>query len=59
MGQRVEVLFETRNKDGLFCGLTGNYIRVGVSSEQDLSGHLMWVRIQRIENGLAIGEITG
>jgi len=59
IGQRVEVLFETRNKNGLFCGLTGNYIRVGVHSEQDLSGRLIWVRIQGVEDGLAIGEVSG
>ncbi len=59
IGQTVEVLFEARNKDDLFCGLTGNYIRVGVSSDQDLSGRLILVRIQRVENGLAIGEILG
>jgi threonylcarbamoyladenosine tRNA methylthiotransferase MtaB len=58
IGQTVEVLFEAKNKDGLFCGLTGNYIRVGVPSGMDLSGRLRWVRIQRVEDGLAIGEIV-
>ncbi|MFQ5580727.1 MAG: tRNA (N(6)-L-threonylcarbamoyladenosine(37)-C(2))-methylthiotransferase MtaB [Nitrospiria bacterium] len=59
IGKTVEVLFETRNRDGLFCGLTGNYIRVGVPGKHALSGRLMWVRIQRVEDGLAIGEIVG
>jgi len=57
IGQTIEVLFETRNTDGRFCGLTGNYIRVGVPTDQDLSGRLRWVRINGVAEGLAMGEL--
>ncbi|MFQ5587863.1 MAG: tRNA (N(6)-L-threonylcarbamoyladenosine(37)-C(2))-methylthiotransferase MtaB [Nitrospiria bacterium] len=56
IGQTVSVLFETRNEDGLFTGLTGNYIRVGINTPEDLSGLLRPVRIQSVSGGLALGE---
>ncbi|MFQ5950323.1 MAG: TRAM domain-containing protein, partial [Nitrospiria bacterium] len=59
IGRTVEVLFETRNTDGRFCGLTGNYIRVGVPTDQDLSGRFRFVRINGVADGLAIGELIG
>jgi len=58
-GRTVEVLFETRNDQGLFCGLTPNYIRVGVASDQDLSGQLRPVRILEAAGGLARGIVVG
>ncbi|MCG3110614.1 MAG: tRNA (N(6)-L-threonylcarbamoyladenosine(37)-C(2))-methylthiotransferase MtaB [Candidatus Manganitrophus sp. SB1] len=57
IGGSVEVLFETRNEAGLFCGLTPNYIRVGVESDRDLSGRLGSVRIEAAADGLAIGKL--
>ncbi len=59
VGETVEVLFETRNEEGLFCGLTMNYIRVGVESEQDLSGRLGAVRIEAVSDRLAKGRLIG
>lgn len=56
IGESVEVLFETRNEEGLFCGLTGNYIRVGVESDHDLAGQPGRVRIERVSEGLALGR---
>lgn len=56
-GQTVEVLFEQKNEEGLFCGLTSNYIRVGVKSDDDLSGRLRPVRIVEAEGGLARGVV--
>ncbi len=56
IGQKVSVLFETQNEAGLFTGLTDNYIRVGVKTNQDLSGHMLPVQIQAVHNGLAMGE---
>ena len=57
IGGTVEVLFETRNEEGFFCGLTPNYIRVGVESGRDLSGRLGSVRIEAAADGLAIGKL--
>jgi threonylcarbamoyladenosine tRNA methylthiotransferase MtaB len=59
IGKTVEVLFETRNEEGFFCGLTSNYIRVGVESDHDLSGRLGWVRIEQVTNGWAQGKLIG
>jgi threonylcarbamoyladenosine tRNA methylthiotransferase MtaB len=55
VGRTVSVLFETRNRSGLFTGLTDNYIRVGVPVEQDLSNQLRPVRLTGVMDGLAIG----
>jgi len=57
VGQRAQVLFETRNKAGLFCGLTENYIRVGVETDRNLSGTLLPVEIESAEEGLAKGRL--
>lgn len=59
IGETVEVLFETRNEEGLFCGLTANYIRVGVESELDLAGRIGAVRIGTVADGLAKGRLIG
>lgn len=56
VGQRVSVLFEVRNAAGVFTGLTGDYVRVGVESTADLSGLLRTVHIDSIQNGLAVGR---
>jgi len=57
VGQAVQVLFETRNKAELFCGLTENYIRVGVATDQDLSGQIRRVQIDAIRENLAEGSL--
>ncbi|MBI3805714.1 MAG: tRNA (N(6)-L-threonylcarbamoyladenosine(37)-C(2))-methylthiotransferase MtaB [Nitrospirae bacterium] len=57
VGETVEVLFETRNEAGRFCGLTPNYIRVGVESDRDLSGKIGRVRVASVSDGLAHGEL--
>jgi threonylcarbamoyladenosine tRNA methylthiotransferase MtaB len=57
LGRTVSVLFETRNTGGLFTGLTGNYIRVGVPATDDLSNHIRPVRLDGAMDGLAIGVL--
>lgn len=57
IGREVDVLFETRNKEGLFCGLTANYLRVGIASKQDLSGCLKSVQVDSITENLALGHL--
>lgn len=59
LGGTVEVLFETRNEEGLFCGLTSHYMRVGVRTEKELSGRFGRVRIEEITGGLATGTLVG
>jgi len=55
VGQTLSVLFETRNQSGLFTGLTGTYIRVGMSAEADLHNQIVPVRITGAMDGLALG----
>lgn len=57
IGEKVPVLFETRNENGLFTGLTDNYIRVGVETTEDLSGALRHVKIEALEEELAIATL--
>ncbi|VAX29157.1 tRNA t(6)A37-methylthiotransferase [hydrothermal vent metagenome] len=56
-GKTVSVLFENKNRDGLFTGLTENYIRVGVETNEDLSGFVKSVRIDTENEGLALGRL--
>ncbi len=57
IGKTVSVLFENKNRDGLFTGLTENYIRVGVKTEEDLSGCVKWVQIDTVKENLAHGRL--
>lgn len=59
IGKTVSVLFENKNRDGLFTGLTENYIRVGVETDEDLSGFVKSVRIDTENEGLALGRLLG
>lgn len=57
VGKRTKVLFERRNKQGLFEGYSSNYIRVQVQTDLDLSNQICEVYLSGIENGKLIGEI--
>ncbi len=61
VSNEVEVLFESLSDAGVFSGFTENYLRVGVqvgaNSEQDLSGQIHRVRIEQVENRLAMGSL--
>lgn len=56
VGHTMAVLFETRNRSGLFTGLTDTYIRVGVLSESDLHNKIVPVQLTGAMDGLALGE---
>jgi len=58
VGQTVSVLFETRHRSGLFTGLTDNYIRVGVPTDEDLSNQIRLVCLTGATDGLAVGALT-
>ncbi len=52
LNSELEVLFE-ENKDGFYKGYTTNYIKVSVSSEQDLKGKFKKVKlIEIIDRGM-------
>jgi threonylcarbamoyladenosine tRNA methylthiotransferase MtaB len=58
LGQTVLVLFESRNKQGFFTGLTPNYMRVAVSAEEDLTNQIRAVELHGTMDGLALGAIV-
>ena len=58
LGKSVKVLMEEQNESGLFQGFTENYVKVGVSTESDLSNEFVEVELKEISRkNLAIGEI--
>jgi threonylcarbamoyladenosine tRNA methylthiotransferase MtaB len=57
VGRTLPVLFETRNRNGLFTGLTENYIRVGVPSDDALGNQIRPVRLDGAMDGLALGAV--
>ncbi len=59
VGRTLGVLFETRNGNGLFTGLTENYIRVGVPADDDLGNAIRPTRLEGAMDGLALGTVVG
>lgn len=57
VGERSEVLFERKNKDGLWEGYTTNFVRVAVKSEADLKNQIHSVYLKSFANGKVIGEL--
>ena len=58
VGKKTKVLFEKRNKYGLFEGYSSNYIRVQVQTDLDLSNQICEVYLSGMENGKLFGEIV-
>ncbi len=56
IGKTMRVLMEERTENGLFQGLTDNYLKVGVRTEAALSNHLVDVQVQDFANA---GLLTG
>jgi threonylcarbamoyladenosine tRNA methylthiotransferase MtaB len=54
-GRTLDVLFEAQDK-GLWTGLTHNYLRVGVTSQDDLRNDVRPVTITGAMDELAVGE---
>jgi threonylcarbamoyladenosine tRNA methylthiotransferase MtaB len=57
IGKEQEVLFEQK-KNGLWTGLTDNYIRVKVQSERDLNNQLIPVKFEMVENQTVLGSLV-
>ena len=57
IGKRTKVLFERRNKAGLFEGYSSNYVRVQVNTDQDLSNVEREVLVTGMHQGKLIGEL--
>ncbi|HEV8540088.1 MAG TPA: tRNA (N(6)-L-threonylcarbamoyladenosine(37)-C(2))-methylthiotransferase MtaB [Nitrospiraceae bacterium] len=58
IGRTLPVLFENRDAGGLWTGLTGNFIRVGVSTQQDLTNQVKPVVVTGVMDGLAVGHLA-
>ncbi len=52
------VLFETMGKDGLWTGLTDNFIRVGVACSGSLANQLRRVRLTGVMEHAALGTLA-
>jgi threonylcarbamoyladenosine tRNA methylthiotransferase MtaB len=57
VGKKTKVLFEKRNKRGLFEGYSSNFVRVEVSTTLDLSNSERDVYIESMKNGKLQGEL--
>ncbi|WAW14187.1 tRNA (N(6)-L-threonylcarbamoyladenosine(37)-C(2))-methylthiotransferase MtaB [Peptostreptococcus equinus] len=52
------VLFEEKDRDGYYEGLTDNYIRIKVKSEKDIRGKLLKIKIKEICDDYCIGYLV-
>ncbi len=57
-GQKVRVLFETRDDRSFWCGCTDNYLRVGVTCSADLTNVIRDVIVTGVMDGLAVGDLV-
>lgn len=57
VGKTVTVLFEHRDEQSLFTGYAGNYMKVGVTTSQDLSNTIREVVLTDSVDKLALGRI--
>ena len=58
LGQTLPVLFENRRNGQFLQGLTDNYIRVLAPGPSAACEQIVDTRLQRIEDGMVIGELT-
>lgn len=57
LGQIVDVLWEGETGDGIWEGLTANYIRVSARSSEDLCNRLLPVKLTAEKGQVLVGEI--
>lgn len=58
VGMTSPVLFETKNKNGMYEGYTPNYTKVFVTSETPLNGWILDVNITEAHDDYCVGELT-
>jgi len=58
VGREMEVLWEHRRDDGLWHGLTDNYLRVVTLFGEGLTGRVVRTRLAALHSGLFIGEVV-
>jgi threonylcarbamoyladenosine tRNA methylthiotransferase MtaB len=57
VGREMAVLWEQRRRDGLWSGVTDNYVRVVARATGDLHNHLTGTRLLAAQNGRLVGEV--
>ena len=58
IGEEMDVLFETNIVDNKYEGLTPNYIRVVVDSENEIEGQILKVKITNVKNEYVEGVLV-
>lgn len=58
LGQEMEVLWERRRRDGLWHGLTDNYLQVVTACPADLHNRMTLTRLVGEQNGFLVGEVV-
>ena len=58
IGKKMRVLFEEKDSNGYYDGLTDNYIRVKVKSDEEISDRFLDVIIEKIEKDYCIGSLA-
>jgi len=58
VGREMTVLWEQQRRDGLWTGLTDNYLRVVARATGDLHNRLTAVRLLKAQNGCLVGEVV-
>ena len=56
--KELDVLFESNGVDGMYEGLTTNYIRVVVPSEKDIQGEILKVKITKVKEEYVEGILV-
>ena len=59
IGREMTVLWEQRRHDGLWTGLTDNYLRAVTSTADDLHNRLTATRLLTVQDGHLVGEVIG
>ncbi|MCX8068564.1 MAG: tRNA (N(6)-L-threonylcarbamoyladenosine(37)-C(2))-methylthiotransferase MtaB [Anaerolineae bacterium] len=57
LGREMEVLWERRRRDGLWHGLTDNYLQVVTACPADLHNRITRTRLVQEEDGFLVGEV--
>jgi threonylcarbamoyladenosine tRNA methylthiotransferase MtaB len=57
VGSSSDVLFERKNKLGLWEGYSSNYVKVNVESSKDLANKILEVEMTKFENDRLFGEL--
>ena len=58
VGREMAVLWEQRRRDGLWTGLTDNYLRVVAPAEYDLHNRITATRLLTAQDGHLVGEVN-